>query len=158
MLGLEPGDYPEFGFRPRVPLVSAALERTETDMKLGRTLFEAKLTEVDFQIQNAAAVERYRDLRDVFECRELPRIGKKYVSYQLIRNVLAAHALNLDFCALLDARRPDLIEAWYGIASCIRSAALRSRCKVLTWQELSSSLPATLRQFLKIKYGIVSGA
>jgi hypothetical protein len=155
ILGIEPGSRPEFGFMPRVPLVSDATERTEIDMKLGNLLFEAKLTEGDFQIQRAELVEQYRDLRDVFECRHLPRDKGKFISYQLIRNVLAAHALNLDFCTLLDARRPDLIEDWYRILRCIQSADLRARCKVLTWQELALCLPDTLRKFLIVKYGIV---
>lgn len=155
ILGLEPGSVPEFGFMPRVPLLREATERTEVDMKLGNMLFEAKLTESDFQIQRAELVEGYRDLRDIFECRHLPKLGRKYVSYQLIRNVLAAHALNFDFCTLLDARRPDLLEDWYGIVRCIRFAALRARCKVLTWQELTPSLPAALQRFLSVKYGIV---
>src|SRR5215467_9351699 len=93
VLGFEPGNLPEFGFMPRVPLISEAIERTEIDMKLGNMLFEAKLTEADFQIQRAELVEGYRDLKEVFECRELPRAKRKYLSYQLIRNVLAAHAL-----------------------------------------------------------------
>lgn len=155
ILGLEPGNVPEFGFMPRVPLLSDATERTEVDMKLGNKIFEAKVTEGDFQIQRAELVEGYRDLRDIFECRQLPRLGRKYVSYQLIRNVLAAHALSLDFCTLLDARRPDLLEDWYGIVRCIRSATLRARCKVLTWQELTLCLPAALQRFLSVKYGIV---
>jgi hypothetical protein len=154
MLGLEPGGVPEFGFMPRVPLLSEAIERTEVDMKLGTMLFEAKLTEGDFQIQRTELVEGYRDLRDIFECQHLPRLGRKYVSYQLIRNVLAAHALDLDFCTLLDARLPDLLEDWYGVVRCIRSATLRARCKVLTWQELSLYLPAALQRFLSVKYGI----
>jgi hypothetical protein len=155
ILGLESGNVPEFGFRPRVPLLSEATERTEVDMKLGNMLFEAKLTESDFQIQRAELVEGYRDLRDIFECRYLPRLGRKYVSYQLIRNVLAAHALNMDSCALLDARRPDLLEDWYGIVRCIRFADLRAKCKVLTWQELTPCLPAAMQRFLSVKYGIV---
>ena len=155
ILGLEPGIVPEFGFMPRVPLLSEATERTEIDMKLGNMLFEAKLTEGDFQIQRAELVEQYRDLREVFEPRQLPRAKRNYVSYQLIRNVLAAYALDLDFCTLLDGRRPDLLEDWYGIACCIRSATLRARCKVLTWQELTPSLPAALQRFLSVKYGIV---
>ena len=154
ILGLEPGLVPEFGFMPRVPLLSEATERTEIDMKLGNMLFEVKLTEGDFQIQRAELVEQYRDLREVFEPRQLPRAKRNYVSYQLIRNVLAAYALDLDFCTLLDARRPDLIEDWYSIARCIRSATLRARCKVLTWQELTPSLPAALQRFLTVKYGI----
>jgi hypothetical protein len=155
ILGLEPGTAPEFGFMPRIPLLSEATERTEIDMKLGNMLFEAKLTEGDFQMQRAELVEQYRDLGEVFEPRQLPRTKRKYVSYQLIRNVLAAHALDVDFCTLLDARRPDLLEDWYGIVRYIRSATLRARCKVLTWQELAPSLPAALQRFLSVKYGIV---
>lgn len=66
-----------------------------------------------------------------------------------------AHALGLDFCTLLDTRRPDLIETWYRILRCTRSATLRARCKVLTWRELALCLPDTLREFLSVKYGIV---
>jgi hypothetical protein len=155
ILGLDLGHLPEFGFMPRVPLLSEAVERTEVDMKLGNMLFEAKLTEGDFQIQRAELVEGYRDFKEVFECRQLPRAMRKYVSYQLIRNVLAAHALTMDLCTLLDARRPDLLEDWYSIVRCIRSATLRARCKVLTWQELAACLPAALQSFLSAKYGIV---
>ena len=50
----------------RIPLTSGFIERTEIDMKLGSVLFEAKLTETDFQIQNAALVEGYRDFEEVF--------------------------------------------------------------------------------------------
>jgi len=155
ILGLEPGSVPEFGFMPRIPLLSEAIERTEVDMKLGNKIFEAKLTEGDFQIQCTELVEQYRDLREVFEPRQLPRTKRKYVSYQLIRNVLAAHVLDLDFCTLLDARRPDLLEDWYEVVRCIRFAGLRAKCKVLTWQELTPSLPAALQRFVSLKYGIV---
>lgn len=155
ILGIQSGNLPEFGFMPRVPLISEAVERTEIDMKLGNMLFEAKLTEADFQIQRAELVEGYRDFKEVFECRQLPRAMRKYISYQLIRNILAAHALSMDFCRLLDGRRPDLLEDWYRIVRCVRSATLRARCKVLTWQELASCVPAALQSFLSAKYGIV---
>jgi hypothetical protein len=72
---------------PRVPLLSKATERTEIDMKLGKMLFEAKLTEGDFQIQRAELVEQYQDFRKIFECRQLPRAMRKYVWYQLSRLV-----------------------------------------------------------------------
>ncbi len=155
ILGIESGSHPEFGFKPRVPLLSGGIERTEIDMRLGNVLFEAKLTEADFQLQRAELVEGYRDFREVFAGRQLPRIGKKYSSYQLIRNILAAYALNLDFCALIDARRPDLIEEWYALVCCVRSAELRVRCKVLTWQELAGGLPSALQSFLNVKCGII---
>ena len=84
--------------------------------------------------------------------------GKNYVSYQLIRNILAAYALGLDFCALIDARRPDLIEDWYAAVCSVRSAELRVRCKVLAWQELAGCLPAAMQSFLNVKYGIIPAA
>jgi len=46
-----------------------------------------------------------------------------------------------------------LIEAWYAIMRCIRDAEMRTRCKALTWQELSSGLPGKLQEFLAEKYG-----
>lgn len=78
-----------------------------------------------------------------------------YRSYQLIRNVLAAHATDSSFCVLHDARRPDLREAWFEVISAVKSADLRTRLKVLTWQELAAFLPEELQQFLDVKYGIV---
>jgi hypothetical protein len=154
ILGNETGALPEFGFKPRVPLISGFTERTEIDMKLGTVLFEAKLTESGFQTQKAEIVEGYSDLKEVFDCRKLPRHGRDYKSYQLLRNVLAAYALNMSFCVLLDARRPDLIEDWYAVMKCVRSTDLRTRCKILTWQELSAALPKQLQAFLDLKYGI----
>jgi hypothetical protein len=79
-----------------------------------------------------------------------------YEGYQLIRNVLAAHATNCAFCVIHDHRRPDLREAWYRVMSAVRSSDLRVRLKVITWQELSACLPEDLRAFLESKYGIAS--
>lgn len=79
-----------------------------------------------------------------------------YAGYQLIRNVLAAHATGASFCVLLDQRRPDLREAWFSVMRAVKSAEMRVRCKVLTWQELIPLLPSGLREFLDLKYGIVA--
>jgi hypothetical protein len=84
----------------------------------------------------------------------LPKAGDYYKSYQLIRNVLAAYAGRSSFCVLLDVRRPDLIEAWYAVMKCVKVIDLRTACKVLTWQELTQVLPASLQAFLAAKYGI----
>lgn len=96
-----------------------------------------------------------------------------YESYQLIRNVLAAHAQDCSFCVIHDHRRPDLREAWFQVMAAVKSAALRTRLKVLTWQELVALLaaglgekmeggdleedrPRDLQSFLDLKYGIVA--
>jgi hypothetical protein len=76
--------------------------------------------------------------------------------YQLIRNVLAAYASDAGFCVLCDARRHDLIEIWYRILSAVHSPTFATRLKLLTWQELSTTLPHDLQQFLEAKYGIRS--
>jgi hypothetical protein len=157
LLGVEAGFVPEFGFRARVPLANGRADRTEVDMRLGELLVESKLTESDFQCREVALVESYRDFADVFECRKLPQDARGFLSYQLIRNVLAAHHSQCSFCVMLDARRPDLREAWFAVMSCIRIVDLRLRCKVLTWQELAEVLPAKLQRFLQEKYGIAAG-
>jgi hypothetical protein len=123
-------------------------------MQIGDLLVEAKLTETDFQAASENLVESYRDLREVFYSDMLPKPGEKFLSYQLIRNVLAAHHNQTSFCVLSDARRPDLMEAWFSVMSCVRSIDLRLRCKMLTWQELAAVVPRKLQAFLEEKYGI----
>ncbi|MEP6643956.1 MAG: hypothetical protein ABJA69_05640 [Acidobacteriaceae bacterium] len=153
-LGVEQGAVPEFGFRAKVPFANGRSDRTEVDMLLGNLLVEAKLTEFDFQSKAVGVVGGYRDFHEVFDVSNLPRKGDSYLSYQLIRNVLAAHADQRSFCVVADARRPDLREAWYAIMRSVRIVDLRLRCKMLTWQELSEFLPKTLQDFLRDKYGI----
>jgi hypothetical protein len=153
LLGVESGAMPQFGVRARVPLVNGRFDRTEVDMRLGELLVEAKLTESDFQSREAKFVELYRDFHEVFDWRSLPRWEGRYVSYQLIRNVLAAQANGCSFCVMADERRPDLREAWYAVMRCVRSAELRVRCKMITWQELAGAVPRGLQKFLEEKYG-----
>ena len=156
LLGIQAAELPQFGWRARVPLTKGLADRTEVDMKLGDMLFEAKLTESDFQSAEASLLRRYRDFEDIFETAELPNEGGKLASYQLLRNVMAAYASDSGFCLLVDARRPDLIESWYAVLRCVRPVELRVRCKILTWQELSAFLPEPLREFVDAKYGIVA--
>ncbi len=95
---------------------------------------------------------------DLFAIPEQPLIVEvepALAGYQLIRNVLAAHAEHCSFCVLLDQRRPDLREAWFSVMAAVRDAALRVRLLTLTWQELTVLLPEELQNFLNLKYGIV---
>lgn len=177
LLGVEDDCQPEFGVKARVPLASGLFDRTEVDMRLSSLLVEAKLTEADFQTKAADVVEGYRDFHEVFDAERLPvRLSRPrvlpehaedelfvpqspigtsmYLSYQLIRNVLAAQAAGARFCVLMDERRPDLKQAWYEVMSAVRSHELRVRCMVLTWQELAADLPPRLQKFLGEKYGI----
>jgi hypothetical protein len=154
LLGASLNAAPEFGFKPRTPLSNSRFDNSEIDMRLGSVFFEAKLTESNFQTARLDLVARYRDFDEVFDRDELPRRDDKFLSYQLIRGVLAAHAGDASFCVLCDARRPDLTEAWYRIMRAVRLFDLRCRLQLLTWQELAAYVPADLQQFLAEKYGI----
>lgn len=153
-LDVKPNTIPDFGFRARVPLANGKFDRTEVDMRLDDLLIEAKLTESDFQKAPKAVIRAYRDFSELFDQEDLPQTERDFVSYQLIRNVLAAYASGCAFCVLTDARRPELIEDWYAVMKCVRPVDLRLRCRVLTWQELAKALPTMLRTFLHEKYGI----
>jgi hypothetical protein len=154
LLGIELGSLPEFGVRAKVPLINGNSDRTEVDMRLGSLLVEAKLTESDFQTADKDLVTSYRDFAEVFDSGRLPQSGGRFLCYQLLRNVMAAHHRSGSFCVFLDARRRDLAESWFAVMSCVRALDLRLRCKVLTWQELAAILPRKLQSFLEEKYGI----
>jgi hypothetical protein len=154
LLGVDAGASPEFGVRPGIALRAGKTDRTEIDMQLGNLLVEAKLTESDFQTAPVQLIERYRDFEEVFESERLRIRNNVVSSYQLIRGALAAHATGNSFCVFCDARRTDLIEQWYAVMSAVRSCTLRCRLKLLTWQELATSLPMSLQRFLAAKYGI----
>lgn len=154
LLGVEAGATPEFGFRPGIPLQNGKVDRTEIDMKLGSLLFEAKLTENTQQRTPLRLIQRYRDLDVVLDMTELVEQGKFVRNYQLLRGALAAYATGGQFCLVCDSRRPDLIEMWYEVLRAVKDCTLRCRLHMLTWQELSVTLPAPLRRFLETKYGI----
>ena len=155
MLGIAPDEVPAFGFKPRTPLRGGKRDNTEIDMRIDNLLVEAKLTEADFQSARFELICRYRDLEAVFDVPELPVRNGKHTCYQLIRGTLAAYAMECSFCVFCDARRPDLIEAWYKVMRTVHLFELRCRLKLLTWQELAAVLPEGLQQFLLTKYGIL---
>lgn len=150
LLGSDVAELPEFGFKPRTPLLKLRLDNTEIDMRLGGLLVEAKLTESGFQLADPRLVLRYRDLATVFDIEELPLWDGKHIGYQLIRGALAAYACKASFCVFCDS-----IEGWYRVIRAVRLSDLRCRLKLLTWQELAAAVPIELQDFLASKYGIV---
>jgi hypothetical protein len=155
LLGVTDGARPRFGVPGVVPLNDGTRDATEIDAQIGETNIEAKLTEPDFISRPFAHVERYAGFYEVFEREALPRTDKVYLSYQLIRNVLAvAHRPTARLRVLLDGRRPDLLREWWTLHGAIRQASLRQRCGFVLWQELAAVSPTTLREFLAKKYGL----
>jgi hypothetical protein len=140
---------------PQVELVSArrrdAVEFPESysqefESVIDTTLPMAELREIQEVSASNLAAEAYNAGRASVQ---------GYLGYQLIRNVLAAYATNSSFCVIHDERRPDLREAWFDVMGAVRSAEMRTRLKVVTWQELAAYLPEELQEFLDLKYGIV---
>jgi hypothetical protein len=154
LLGTESDVVPIFGYRARVPLANGRFDRTEVDLRWGNVLVEAKLTETDFQVADKRILAGYRDFAEVFNGEQLPQTESRYLSYQLLRNVLAAYALECAFCVLVDSRRPDLTDAWYAVMRCVKPIKLRTQLRILTWQEVAHSARPKVREFLSIKYGI----
>lgn len=105
-------------------------------------------------IASAAMNESSASFAAALEFNSMLPTERGYTNYQLIRNVLAAYASESSFCVILDARRPDLREEWFQVMTAVKSAELRVRLKVLTWQELSAMVPGDLQEFLYAKYGI----
>ena len=106
LLGVKPGERPQFGVRPGTPTVNGRADRTEIDMALGHLLVEAKLTEAGFQKARPDLVLRYEDLDTVFHVAELPSADGVFDSYQLIRGIMAAYHLGMSFVVMQTAGVP----------------------------------------------------
>src|SRR6185437_13315973 len=121
----------QFGWKPRISLAANHIERTEIDLRIGDLSIEAKLTEAEFQRAPRAWVARYRDFSSVFEVDLLPQTTDCYLHYQLIRGVLSAYAeQGARYCVICDARRPDLVDAWFSVARTVKLGSLRSQLQL----------------------------
>jgi hypothetical protein len=111
LLGVDAGATPEFGYKARTPLMNGKLDRTEIDMRLGDLMVEAKLTETGFQSAPLRLLQRYKDLRQVFDMDSLMETDEENIQgYQLLRGILAARAQGCRFVLMCDGRRSDLVE------------------------------------------------
>ncbi len=133
---------------PRVELRTARRRRVEE--------FAEEFTQEweDTAVDESVAREYLAGI--VTRAREVESAEAGYASYQLIRNVLAAYAEGCSFCVVHDKRRPDLREEWFRVMAAVKSAQMRVRLKVLTWQELAGMAPEGSQRFLDWKYGIVA--
>lgn len=143
---------PVFGWNPEIEEGS---RNTEVDMLLGDTIYEAKLTESDFTDNEIQGVrDRYPGMDDLFILKDL-KTGDKLKHYQLLRNIYAAYKRGKSFRLICDARRPDLIQSLFETTKAIKDYGLRKRVGFITWQEIASTIGKELKDFLKLKYGIV---
>lgn len=138
--------------REELPRVEVVLARRRQAAEFAEEFTQEWEETVNADEASAMAGEFHAGL--VAEAEERAPREMRYEGYQLIRNVLAAHAVGASFCVICDERRPDLREAWFQVMRAVKSAELRTRLKVLTWQELAGVVPGHLQAFLEGKYGI----
>jgi hypothetical protein len=136
--------------RDRLPLVALRTTRRRTAVEFAEE-FTQEWEEAAPDDEPARSFQQAL----VDRAREAEPFEPAYAGYQLIRNVLAAYVADSRFCVVHDERRPDLREAWFAIMAAVKSAAMRTRCQVMTWQELAALAPEQLQDFLDLKYGIV---
>jgi hypothetical protein len=136
-----------YSVRRREPAEFPEAFSQEFESLIDNTLSPSTLSQLHAESDSAIAAEAFNATRAA---------EPGYTSYQLIRNVLAAYVAECSFCVLHDERRPDLREAWFQVMAAVKSAGMRVRMKVLTWQELATYLPDDLQAFLDLKYGIVA--
>lgn len=159
LFGLTAPLTPAFGVPAHVPLRGGRFDETELDMQLGTINVEAKLTESDFTTADLDRVLTYEDAATVFDLPALTTPEGKVLHYQLVRNVLAiAPHPERRFVLLADQRRLDLADAWQAVMAAIRDPQVRSRCRLITWQEAAFCAPDPVRAFLREKYAIEPAA
>lgn len=150
LLLINESDTIEFGWCPNFQNEKRSFT-TEIDMKIGNSIFEAKLTEIDFTQRALDIVLRYSNIDRIID---LQRFIKDDVvsNYQLIRNLLAAEKHGFRFYLLLDETRTDLIREFYKVKFAIKSDALAERFNFITWQELASNVGDDLKKYIIEKY------
>jgi hypothetical protein len=158
LLGIAPGERPEFGVRAGLEMRRGEVDRTELDLCVGDLAVEAKLTESTFGTAARERVERYVRLSQVFDVEELPWGPRGLQGYQLVRGVLAAQQSGRRFLLLCDGRRADLQEMWFRVLRAVRNCEVRSRMALLSWQELAGALPKTVQRWMAEKYGLRVGS
>ncbi|WP_338357517.1 PGN_0703 family putative restriction endonuclease [Yeosuana marina] len=148
LLDVNKNDSIEFGWNPEF---ENETRKTEIDMKIGDTIFEAKLTEADFKKKHKKIVLAYEDVEQTLYLRNLAK-GENVLHYQLIRNLLTAKKYNFKFNLIIEASRIDLINAFNEVKSSIKDNALASRFNFLTWQEITEILGDDLKAYILQKY------
>ena len=144
----------EFGFDPRLEKYNET--KTEIDMKIQNTIFEAKLTEYNFTTKNKIdLLKKYDNIEEYFDLTSLHKNNETITNYQLLRNFLAAIKNNFNFILLVDSRRPDLIREFLYTFSALKYQYQDiNKFRFITWQDIYNVIGKDLKLFLKLKYGI----
>ena len=133
----------------------SSLDPTSIDLLVGDTFVQTATTERDFTRQRVDVVEKYLYFQEAFHASELRRADDKYLSFRVIRNLLAAYQYRKRHALLCDRRRTDLIEAYYNTVEALRDDALRSQCRVVFWQDLLSGIDSDISNFIETRFNLL---
>lgn len=148
LLGVNQNECIEFGWNP---VFENETRKTEIDMKIGNSIFEAKLTESNFTKKSQNIVLNYPNVEQVIDLTALYK-GEDVLYYQLIRNLLTAYKYKGDFKLIVDESRSDLIRAFKKVKEAIKTKELKNRFNFLTWQEITEKLEGDLNIYITKKY------
>lgn len=148
LLKVNKDDCIKFGWNPEFENETT---KTEIDMKIGNTIFEAKLTEEDFEAIEMRLVMAYANVEQLLDFDVLLHEVNKF-QYQLIRNLLTAHKYGNNFFLLIDETRIDLIKNFYQVKMAIKDKELSAKFNFLTWQEITQKLGDDLKIYITKKY------
>ncbi len=149
LIGINETDEIEFGWNPLFE--NEKSRKTEIDMKIGKSIFEAKLTETDFTQKQIEVVLTYQNVEDIIDISALTKDGI-VSNYQLIRNLLAAYKYQFSLYILLDESRTDFIREFINVKNAIKDSTLSNSFHFITWQEVSNSVGQELRSYITEKY------
>lgn len=149
LISIDQSDKIEFGWNP--VFANETNHKTEIDMKIGNSIFEAKLTEKDFTQKELKVVLTYSNVENIIDLKDLTN-NNIVSNYQLIRNLLAAEKYDYKFNLLIDETRTDLIREFYKVKNAIKVKYLLDNFNFLTWQEIANSVGLELKNYVTEKY------
>ena len=149
LVSINQSDNIEFGWNPTFS--NETNHKTEIDMKIGDSIFEAKLTEKDFTEKELRVVLAYSNIENIIDLRGLTN-NSVVSNYQLIRNLLTVDKYGCKFNLLIDETRIDLIREFYKVKCAIKNSYLSDNFNFITWQEISNCVGLDLKNFITEKY------
>jgi hypothetical protein len=149
LISINQSDNIEFGWNPIFE--NEKNHKTEIDMKIGASIFEAKLIEEDFTKKELEVVLAYQNIKNIIDLDALTN-NNIVSNYQLIRNLLTADKHKCKFNLLLDETRIDLIREFYKVKSAIKNKTLSYNFNFITWQEISTCVGFELKNYITEKY------
>jgi hypothetical protein len=149
LLSINSTDNIEFGWNP--VFENEKKYKTEIDVKIGNSIFEAKLTENDFKSKKLNIVLRYVDVQSIIDLKSLTK-DEIVSNYQLIRNLVTAKKYGYKFHLLIDESRIDLRNEFDKVKKAIIDKSLANSIEIITWQQISTCVTDDLKKFLTEKY------